>query len=224
MGAGWFQRYGIPGTYFLVLTIFWSFSIYPICLSKDLLAPLIGAIAVSFLPIGYVISIVGLFWHLLRNRGVHAEALKNLGESKVKFTSRLRRMLPNGAELILDEPTLEAYSTLRILEESDVNIKKEQFNRDWISRRMDIVVINRSLIIATVSSFIVGHLLPWRCLGLAIELTGWSFVLLIALILVYWGTNNRLRNQIRIVITGHFKRWADEPSSSSPSPDRSPAP
>ena len=92
---GWFQRYGIPGTYVLVLTIAWAFALYPeLALSSEVLKVLLGGIAVALLPTGYLISIT-LQLVYLRGEGLHTKALADLtNETTQKFLSKLAETFP----------------------------------------------------------------------------------------------------------------------------------
>ena len=58
----WFQRYGIPGAYFVALTAAWLFVLSPqtrAVVDGDHTAALVGLAVLVFLPIGYVISVLG---------------------------------------------------------------------------------------------------------------------------------------------------------------------
>jgi len=78
----WFKRYGIPGAYSVGLTILWLIILYPcrIDLSEEnTLKIMAGIFAGGFIPIGYLMCMVGegwyFFWCCLCNRcGRHARA------------------------------------------------------------------------------------------------------------------------------------------------------
>ena len=66
----WFQRYGIPGTYFCGLAILWAASLYH-CSVYDILVTdckaeaMVALVVVFFLPLGYLLSIMQQLAYLL---------------------------------------------------------------------------------------------------------------------------------------------------------------
>ena len=68
----WFKRYGIPGAYFLAILLAWLYAMYT-CWPFDLgLEDLAKVMAFMFLPVGYLLSILGqLRYHWAPKGGLH---------------------------------------------------------------------------------------------------------------------------------------------------------
>jgi hypothetical protein len=84
----WFQRYGIPGAYFWALMILWIGTFYHDNINIEILKSdtgktIAGIIAGSFIPIGYLISVIVQFLYLtIPGIGIDTRARK---KAKIKF-------------------------------------------------------------------------------------------------------------------------------------------
>jgi hypothetical protein len=217
---GWFQRYGVPGGLFLVLAMAWASVLYdfaraaPGLPDKTLIA---AAAAISFVPIGFVLSTLGLFVYL-KCGGVHQEALKKL-KGQAGWEAQLLSLFP---EQCRAEPKLEVLSTLLVVD-GILSLEMERFARDWVSRRMDVIAICRSVMIATLVAPVAGFVLPFIFLRQPWPMWAWgnwTFWSLAALSLVlsvymFWG-EQLLRDQVSDLIAGIFKRRADAKERKAP--------
>ena len=193
----WFERYGIPGAYFVGLMAAWVYALYPDILRHQVChnSPwLIGLAAIAFLPIGYIISILGQLLYLnCRCLGVHRAAAR-------------RAKVFKGLDY---EPSLEAKSLLLSALRTEIPVNTHLYMRDWISRRADVMSINGSLIIATVLApiFAICVLLCLRlsftCTCTVCILTSVSVGVLILLCCSYCV----LRKQVIQVITRVFRTY-----------------
>lgn len=182
----WFQRYGIPGAYFVALSAAWVFALSPqaraiLAVDNNHTGALAGLAVLIFLPIGYVISIFGQVvylswrccfprWRWLRRLrgclgGVHGRAAD---KAKVKFLGFCSDKPCNKPldKLTEDEAIIEARTHLMTfsaaLREKN-SVSTHQFMRDWISRRMDVVAIDFSVILATLIAPVVALVLSASC-------------------------------------------------------------
>ena len=101
------------------------------------------------MPIGYVISIVGTSIYL-KWLGVHRAAMEMVRVSPIRFLD---------GKLTRDEAIVEANSTLLAALRNGIpgiSLEGHCYIRDWIRRRMDVVAINFSLIVATLLAGIIA--------------------------------------------------------------------
>jgi len=146
--VNWFERYGIPGLYFVGLLAGWLYAFYPQIICSNTLPGLIAALIAISLPIGYILSIIGQTLYLkLKWLGVHGAATDRVN----KETGRL-----NCDDSTRDEAVIEARTLLLTTRGPFLDpIKTHKYMRDWIARRMDVIAINQSLIVATVFSWFI---------------------------------------------------------------------
>ncbi|MBI4267762.1 MAG: hypothetical protein HY662_03150 [Chloroflexi bacterium] len=201
----WFERYGIPGAYFVALMVGWSFVFYQEDLRhmQSLATVLTALIAVSFLPIGYVLSVTSQ-WAYLRWFGLHRQALRQAlgGDNFIRFRNESEANAPR------DEATVEARTLLltvlgSISAGNVISMESHQYIRNWIARRMDVQAINQSLILANVLGFILALIVvlfnckPWAFLAL------FGFVTLVTLIMFL--SILALRRQVVQTIAGLYQ-------------------
>jgi hypothetical protein len=139
----WFKRYGISGSWFLILIIAWIYVLYPCKIKEADLKFLFGFIVITFLPIGYFIAILQQCIYL-KFFGIH---------KKAKFLSKLD--YPYNYE---DEPALEVYSTLTIFKCMKFDYLK--YYQGWVKRRMDVLVIDMTILLAAISAPIFALIFP----------------------------------------------------------------
>ncbi len=158
----WFERYGIPGAYFIGLMTAWVFAFHP-NLIKQLASPdpqWLGLAVITFLPIGYIISIASQVIYLNWRRcfpgsllqgwlGFHSAAMDRLNILDSTLTQNERDKVINERnerdEVIIEARTL----LLSASKHGPLNVEAHKYTRNWIARRMDVVAIDQSLIIAT---------------------------------------------------------------------------
>ncbi len=204
----WFERYGIPGAYFVSLMAIWIYAIRPdlfkneACLSPELLAALAALI---FLPSGYVISIIGqsvyLNWRscFIRLRfgrlrgclGFHGAALDSL----------------DPANQYRDEAIIEARTLLLTASRNGpLSVNTHRYMRDWIAKRMDVVAINLSLLLATFLAFIITLILLSFARGLSLTAII-PFIISILVIIAMVYSIVVLRRQVIRVIAGIYRTY-----------------
>lgn len=149
---------------------------------------LFGFVAIAFLPVGYFITILQQSIYLSCKRlGLHRKA-KN--EAKFKF--------PGNPD---SELALEVFSTLSA-GNAGITIERHKYFQEFIRKRMDVLVINTSLLTATgilgLCTFVLllnekAQFMKWKYLCSLL-----SFNLLI-LIILFWNTR-LLRKQISLML------------------------
>ena len=126
----WFKRYGISGSWFLILAIAWIYVLYPCKIKEEDLKFLFGFIVITFLPIGYFLTIFQQCIYLTFF-GIHKKAKL---QSKFHYPVYYK-----------DESALEVYSTFSIFKDMESDYLKRY--QDWIRRRMDVLVIDGTIIL-----------------------------------------------------------------------------
>jgi hypothetical protein len=168
--VGWFQRYGIPGAYFCGLSIAWFASFYH-CQFRELIKCeltvkiIAGVLAGSFLPIGYLFSVGGqILYHVVPGIGIDTRARKR---ARVRFQSWSSRWL---------EYRQEAITVHQIMSTTDFSLDQIKWLLEWMSKRMDMVVINSSLILASITAPLAVWLFP-KIFGLGVQIYPQWFLL-----------------------------------------------
>lgn len=151
---GWFQRYGIPGAYFCGLVILWFGALYH-CQFSELIKSehqvkiAAGILAASFLSVGYLVSVLGqILYHLIPGIGIDTRARKR---ASIRFRTWFDRWL---------EYRQEAITVFQIMTTTSFSLDQIKWLLEWMSKRMDMIVINSSLILATVLAPITVWWLP----------------------------------------------------------------
>lgn len=138
----WFERYGIPGIYFVLLlaVFYWIISG---CLPIHDLAAFGAALSVS-IPLGYILVILSQFlYYTISPWQVHLKAWENAGE---KAEKRKEWWVETEAT-ILDR-----------LECHENKVEKGRWIQDWFMKRFDVLTINSALMLATIIGWILGVL------------------------------------------------------------------
>ncbi len=185
----WFQRYGIPGAYFVGLMVSWVYSSCPHLLENQAFPSpqwLLALAAIAFLPIGYVISILAQLLYLnLPCLGVHRRAAK-----KAKVFPGFNY-----------EPSLEAQTLLLSALTEGITVSTHQYIRNWIARRMDVSAISLSLITANFIAIVIACFTE-------LEFHPPAIVFLSLVTLVMFCSIVVLRRQIIEVIAGVYQRYS----------------
>lgn len=141
---GWFARYGIPGTYFLLDSLLWIFLLVPkfrpcvLSIGNELAA----LFALSAVPCGYILTIINQYLYLRKKDGANRRALETCPG----------KITPKDED---DEATIEADMICRMYISDEAQFLPEdsvdstEYVRGWIRRRVDILVINGALRLAT---------------------------------------------------------------------------
>ena len=213
----WFKRYGIPGAYFLALMAGWMYALYqcwPFNLGLDNLAKLVVFL---FLPVGYILSILGQLCYLgskvnclnfkAKVGGLHCKAYELVKE------------IPFKKDKIMYESDMEALSCLNAaISDLDTatgkksgNLEAHKFIQEWIRKRMDVVVINKTIKFATFSAIIgalIAFIIDTLFNGFRLEPEK-NLIILLGLITIVVPTImckslKKLERQITIVIAGSW--------------------
>jgi hypothetical protein len=109
----------------------------------------VGAvIAASFLPIGYLICVIGqIIYHWVPGIGVDTRARRS---AQVRFEQD--SML---------EWKQETFTIFQITTTKAFTFDQMRFTLEWMSRRMDMVVINGAIILASILAFWSASVFPW---------------------------------------------------------------
>lgn len=202
----WFQRYGIPGAYFVGLGLVWAYAFYD-KMSFEQIKIFFAIATITFLPTGYIISVLSQWIYLsIKSCGIHKKAL-NKAKKKFRFNFSYFD-LPGNPK---DEAMIEAYSTILVTfkgKELGLNFKEEDWT--WIKKRMDILAINLSLIVATILAFLSAlvfwsfHYLPRQT-----RLFNWKMIIPIVISIfisiVMYCSRKKISKQIIPVITEIYK-------------------
>lgn len=141
----WFERYGIPGLYFVLLVTVLCCVIFglPYCKNqRDIAIKAFVATLPASVPIGYILVIFSqmlVYCDKIPWWRVHSEAWKKAGE-KTK----------NDAD---KEWWVEAEATIRgrwKCTDKDNKIEKGKWLQEWFTKRFDVLAINSALILATI--------------------------------------------------------------------------
>ena len=196
----WFKRYGIPGVYFISLTFAWIHAFYRCWLLQELEPEALIQLGLFlFLPVGYIISILGQLRYLGSGKG-------GLG---IRAAERI--CISEALNCRKREPNLEALACLNAAFSDNNDFKAHKFIQEWIRKRMDVVVINRSILIATVLSPCVALAVGLVFRGMPFQQLFWWLIILLVVVsavisFIMWASNKTLEEQITIVISGAWKK------------------
>lgn len=134
----WFERYGVVGTYFLLLSLLWTKCFNPVEMKvgENYFLPL----SLAILPLGYTITIISQ-WLNYRGGGgnrIHRQILKDSKRTTLKLHDNIK-----------DEDMVEVALTAHIRLNTSLDINRIQYFASFATKRFDVLAINRSLILAT---------------------------------------------------------------------------
>jgi len=164
----WFERYGIVGMFFIFMTGMWFFGLFPdssavlftkLKVSKGLETFIVGFCTLAFLPIGYVIVILGQFFYYRNEKiweKIHCKFWEGLS-SRTKKVIECEEKAYKEKDLCEDdknrEEKLEAILTYYARTKIE-NVEKNKFLSTFASKRFDVISINRGLMLTLLISFI----------------------------------------------------------------------
>ncbi|MGD1041498.1 MAG: hypothetical protein ABR913_00375 [Sedimentisphaerales bacterium] len=185
----WFQRYGIPGAHFYFVLLAGLYAIYP-CKVANLDMRALATFAVSFLPVGYLISVLGQWLYISSKKyGLHTQAARIC---RIQLAENMT------------EADLEALSCFGVAKDLP-RLKAHLFIQDWLRKRMDVVAINYYIQIATGLGVVMAILLGYGIWGSAWQPKCFLIVsLLIIYVLIFCVTylcNSIVEKQIVKVIS-----------------------
>ncbi len=187
----WFERYGIVGMFFIVMTAIWFLCLFPEgreFLKNENNAVLLKNIGwfcgLAFLPCGYIVMIYSQLYHYARRR-IHFRYWADLQNEKVReeilHVERERKLRFNQESEAEIEAVLTYYDRTRIKD-----LKANQFLSNFATKRYDVVAINEGLIWAILLSLLAAICLEGIILGIAIKWAAFStwFVIILALLII----------------------------------------
>ncbi len=151
----WFERYGIPGIYFVLLlaAFYWIiFGFQPSINARMIVAVFAVAISAS-LPAGYILSIISLrIYYLYRPPWqVHNGPWHQAGEELRKAGEKLCESNIKSEEIV--EAEVAVLGRLKI---KDREADKRRWFQEWCTKRMDVLAINHTIIWATIIGWLLG--------------------------------------------------------------------
>ena len=190
----WFQRYGIPGLYFslyVFLCVFSSyFNVNEFCRIKAIGPVVLTILGALSLPAGYLISIFSqcLYYKVFYPQHIHRYIVPEHMKSKEDL-----------------EESLEAKTVEIFRVKAGRNVDVYRWTSEWISKRVDVIAINNSIIVATVFGVFLSRLLCNYIFHrdlLHKDLIVWISITII--ILMFWNTYILL-SQVRPVTKGLYE-------------------
>lgn len=204
----WFERYGIPGLYFVLLVAAACYILGPPCDTEEIAMTAFGGTLAASLPIGYILLVTSQWlYYKVPWWQVHHKAWKVAKKDTDKE-------LPEDGEW-----WVEARATILgrwKLDEEKIpkGIEKGRWLQEWFAKRFDVLAINSALILATIIGLLVLIIMwclrfsqasppdldRYRRWALA-AFIGLSILAIAALVL----SNNLLSKQTRYVATEYYK-------------------
>lgn len=174
----WFERYGVAGTYFIVMTVLWLKGIYNIHLDTTI----IGAGVLATLPAGYTLSILSqvFYYSPCAKCGVAKRIFGNQIHKKI-----LRDLDPELKEELhlsdcsdesICETKMTTFFRFRVFVGEKLNAQR--YLADFATRRWDVLAINRSIMISIMLSLVFS----FSTLIFYFKKADWSLVILIPLL------------------------------------------
>lgn len=207
----WFKRYGIPGAYFCVLTLAWIAVCYPCKFNylKANIKDLVVLVVIAFLPIGYILTTIQMFFYYsIRCLGIHRDAQK---EAKLPLPPEIKTKIKCEHEAIFEAYThILSFNYAEEDKKKDKKFEEVKFIQDWIRKRMDILTINATLILASLISAvlsILGLLCFSKCepqfkIYCGIIIFSISVIVAVTCFITY----RMMRRSIKIVLVDYFRR------------------
>lgn len=157
----WFKRYGIPGAAFCGFAILWvgalhNYAIDQVFCETERLTLIAAVAAGSFLPIGYLLSVVGqLIYHLFPGIGIDTrartakapETLESLRSSNYEWQQEVASM---------QETILYLMAGKRNGKKAMLDVDDIRFVSEWMSKRMGMLAINHALILAVIAAILLS--------------------------------------------------------------------
>ncbi len=181
----WFERYGIVGFYYVILSICWLriFSGNWDWVIVQNSTTIIAILAGISLPAGYLINILSqnIYYILPEELKVHKTACKDIPS------------LPN----YYDEKCIESYLAIkqRLLSSNNNNIENLKWLQGYVRKRWDVLAISSSMILATNLAAITSFLLcilplpPLAFLPNSILMLAFSLLSVIIIGILWWSRN-----------------------------------
>jgi hypothetical protein len=197
----WFERYGIPGLYFVLLVAaFYHIIFGPPC-DKGITVAAFGIALSASVPIGYILVIFSqmlLYCDRIPWWRVHSEAWKEVWKEAKNDANK-------GTEW-----WVEAEATIlgRWGGSDKDTIEKGKWLQEWFTKRFDVLAINSALILATVlgwSLVVLGWWLFQKPPAVDLYRIGALFLISCLIVIVLICSNCLLTKQAKHVAVEYYK-------------------
>ena len=144
----WFERYAIPGIYFVSLLVAFYLIIFGFpCEKQTIVTAFAAAISLS-VPVGYILTIISqrIYYWLPRSCQLHSNAWYHEAKNQPK-SKRMSEEIVEAKVAVLGRWKIKS-------DKSD----KGRWLQEWFTKRMDVLAINCSLILATIIGWFLAFL------------------------------------------------------------------
>jgi hypothetical protein len=203
----WFERYGIPGLYFVLLVTILCCIIFgfPYCKDqRDIAIKAFVAALPASVPIGYILVIFSqalVYWDKISWWRVHHEAWENAKNDEDRHEDK--------------EWWVEAHATIlgrwRYFDKNN-KLEAAKWLQEWFAKRFDVLAINSALIVATfigwflvMPGFLLLKLVSRAAANCNVVLGAIFFVVSVFVIIILCKSNCLLTKQARYVATEYYK-------------------
>jgi len=185
----WFQRYGIPGAYFWGLSVLWMFVLFPCEISNiniETTKIIAGVAGATFLPIGYLISILQQIIYLWSQKPWLGMTGRAIRESALFENTNEREYLLEAEACLFVMSKKHNVTAANKPVEHKPDVESQKFFQDWIRNRNNVMAINLSIIITTILVIVIVFLVPKYCLKWQLQIeTRWIiFVIVVSIFVV----------------------------------------
>jgi hypothetical protein len=212
----WFERYGIPGAYFVLLCATLGLSAFWPDLVKNWTEArqgLAGGVAVGLaasIPIGYVLAIIS---QCLYYTPLHSIWHVHVPAWRWAWCNRTVR-LPNETEPPCSEWRIEADTTFVARWKYEYlgsdGLQRSRFMQEWFAKRFDVMAMNSAMIFGTVLAVVLA-VIGWNCgffpYDRALPVLAWGVVSVT--ITAFFIVDNRILASQAIRIAREYMRDLD---------------
>jgi hypothetical protein len=198
----WFRRYGIPGTIFYIQSFLFSAFLYPCEVYIIDFKSFVPLGFLTIIPIGYIIVIIQQYIYLnTKSLGLYRRAFEKDGNSIPEFKEK--EIEPRVVNFFLNKVS-------KVNTNREVNENFRRHVREWVLPRMDVLVINFAILIASGLSFLIVLFFPLLHLNWKIQIQPRNILFLIVFALIIaaaWLNYLTIRGQIVDVLSNNFKQY-----------------
>jgi len=197
--VNWFERYGIPGFYFIFLPaiFYWIIFGFPSTQQNGLAALALGVAFSASIPLGYILVIFGqLIYYKISPWRVHREAWKKAGIGGEK-----------------EEWLVEANATILARLECSGKIERGRWLQEWFMKRFDVLAINSALMLATLIGWVLYPLglffKPEQRVVNTTHIVDFGLISLFIFLILCFSTH-LLTKQAKYIATAYYKALKNE--------------
>jgi len=150
----WFKRYGIVGANFLFVVTLWFKSISSFSLTKGQETLVVALFTFTFLPIGYLLSVISqfLYYKKLSGHCMHQKFIKNDLDDSIRQKLNLENMYS-------EEIIAESILTCRLRLDDTNNLDRIKYLAEQVTKRFDVIAINKAIILSVLISPFIAFFL-----------------------------------------------------------------